>query len=92
MVLNRNKVYDVYTCKPQFYYVKVGLRGSKLHRHVFVMGFKSVYRYVYPCLPIMYSARRVCIYQKHYLANYIVGHENSWSVEPTGSDKVVSAN
>ena len=41
MFLSRNKENNVYPCKPQFYYMKVGLRGSKLYtiRHVFVMGF-----------------------------------------------------
>ena len=34
---SRNKKYNVYPCKPQFYYIKVGLRGSKLYRRVFVM-------------------------------------------------------
>ena len=28
---------NVYPCKPQFHYIKWGLRGSKLYRHVFVM-------------------------------------------------------
>ena len=28
---------NIYPCKPQFYYIKVGLRGSKLYGHVFVM-------------------------------------------------------
>ena len=37
MFLSRNKKRNVYFCKPQFYYVKEGLRGSKLYRHVFVM-------------------------------------------------------
>ena len=37
-VLSRNKKNNVFPCKPQFYYIKVGLRGSKLYRHVFVMG------------------------------------------------------
>ena len=37
MFLSRNKKNNVYPCKPQFYYIKVGLRGSKLYRHVFVM-------------------------------------------------------
>ena len=44
MFLNRNKKKNnVYPCKPQFYYIKVGLSGggggggSKLYRHVFVM-------------------------------------------------------
>ena len=37
MVLNRNKKINVYPCKPQFYYIKVGFGGSKLYRLVFVM-------------------------------------------------------
>ena len=38
MFFSRNKKSNAYPCKPQFYYIKVGLRGSKLYRHVFVMG------------------------------------------------------
>ena len=38
MFLSRNKKNKVYTCKPQFYYIKWGLKGSKLYRHVFVMS------------------------------------------------------
>ena len=34
---SRNKKNNVYPCKPQFNYIKVGLRGSKLYRYVFVM-------------------------------------------------------
>ena len=37
MFLRRNKKNNVYPCKPQVYYIKVGLRGLKLYRHVFVM-------------------------------------------------------
>ena len=37
MFLSRNKKNNVYPSKPQFYYIKWGLRGSKLHRRVFVM-------------------------------------------------------
>ena len=37
MFLSRNKKSNVYPCKPQFYYIKVGFDGSKLYRHVFVM-------------------------------------------------------
>ena len=40
MFLNRNKKNNVYPCKSQFYYnIKVGLRGSTLYRHVFVMSY-----------------------------------------------------
>ena len=35
--LSRNKKNNVYPCKPQFYYVKVGFKGSKLYRYVFLM-------------------------------------------------------
>ena len=37
MVLSRNKKNNVYPCKPQFYYIKWGLKGSELFRYVFVM-------------------------------------------------------
>ena len=36
--LSRNKKNNVYPCKPQFYYIKVGFKGSKLYRYVFVMA------------------------------------------------------
>ena len=29
MFLNRRKKHNVYTCKPQFYYIKVGFKGVK---------------------------------------------------------------
>ena len=38
MFLSRNKKINVYLCKPQFYCTKVGFKGSKLYRHVFVMN------------------------------------------------------
>ena len=37
MILSRNRKNNVYPIKPQFYCIKVGLRVSKLYRHVFVM-------------------------------------------------------
>ena len=30
MYLNRNKKNNVYPCKPQFYYIKVGFKGVKI--------------------------------------------------------------
>ena len=30
MVLSRNKKNNVYPCKPQFYYIKVGFKGVKI--------------------------------------------------------------
>ena len=41
MFLSRNKKASVYPCKPQFYYIKVGFKGSKLYRSVFVMDTKQ---------------------------------------------------
>ena len=41
MFLHRNKKNNVYPCKPQFYYTKVGFKGgSTLYRHVFVMRIR----------------------------------------------------
>ena len=37
MFKSKNKKNNVYPCKLQFYYIKVGLRGSRLYRHVFEM-------------------------------------------------------
>ena len=37
MFLNRINKNNVYPCKPQFYYIKVGFKGAKLNRYVFVM-------------------------------------------------------
>ena len=37
MFLSRNKKNNVYPCKPQFYYIKVGFKGSTLYRHIFMM-------------------------------------------------------
>ena len=37
MFLSRNKKNNVYPCKPQFYYTKVGFKGSNLYGYVFVM-------------------------------------------------------
>ena len=37
MFLSRNKKNNVYDCKLKFDYIKVGFKGSKLYRYVFVM-------------------------------------------------------
>ena len=42
MFLSRNKKNNVYPCKPQFYYIKVGFKGVKLYRHVFVMAVLQI--------------------------------------------------
>ena len=33
----KNKENNVYPCKPLFYYTKVGFKGSKFYRHVFMI-------------------------------------------------------
>ena len=43
MLLSRNKKNNVYPCKPQFYYIKWGLRGVKLYRYIFVMTIYHLY-------------------------------------------------
>ena len=43
MFLSRNKKNNVYPCKTQFYYIKWGLMGSTLYRHVFVMYWRFWY-------------------------------------------------
>ena len=37
MVWAKIRKNNVYPCKPQFYYIKVGFKGVKLNRRVFVM-------------------------------------------------------
>ena len=37
MFWSRSKKNNVDPCKPQLYYIKVGLKGSNLYRHVFVI-------------------------------------------------------
>ena len=40
MFLSSNKKNNAYLCKPQLYYIKVGVKGgSALYRHVFVMYY-----------------------------------------------------
>ena len=51
MFLNRSTKNNAYPCKPQFYYIKVGFKGSKLYRHVFVMR----------CLESIERTRNVCL-------------------------------
>ena len=41
MFLSRNKKNNVYPCKPQFYYIKVGFKGLK----IFVMEKKNAVEY-----------------------------------------------
>ena len=43
MFLSKNNKNNVYPCKPQFYYIKVGFKGVKLYRYVFVMLSPSLF-------------------------------------------------
>ena len=36
MFLSKNKKNNIYPCKPQFYYIKWGLKGSKLYIGMFL--------------------------------------------------------
>ena len=38
MFSSKNKKSNLCPCKPLFYYIKVGFKGSKLYKHVFVMS------------------------------------------------------
>ena len=46
-VLSRNKKINVYPCKPQFYCIKVCLKGSKLYKCVFVMTFFFLFFFLF---------------------------------------------
>ena len=71
MVLSRNKKNNVYPYKPKFYYIKVGFKGSKLYRHVFVMAYSR-------------AAAFACIDKKtSYFENFQIN--TSESVQPTMS-------
>ena len=49
MFLSRNKKNNVYPCKLQFYYIKVGFKGSTLYRQVFMMSILLKCHNVYFC-------------------------------------------
>ena len=61
MFLSRNKKNNVYPCKPQFYYIKVGLRGSKLYRYVFVMFMSQRHHFLQDCMCAQRRFRSACI-------------------------------
>ena len=45
MFLSRNKKNNVYTCKPQFYYIKVGFKGIK----IIYVCFRDACTYMISC-------------------------------------------
>ena len=50
MILSRNKKNNVYPCKPQFYYIKVGFKEN-LYRHVIVMTKDTTFLWIPVCFP-----------------------------------------
>ena len=52
MFLSKNKKNNVYPCKPQFYYTKVGFKGVKLYRHVFAMFEQYFFLFKYSLLSL----------------------------------------
>ena len=58
-VLNRNKKNNIYPCKPQFYYIKVGFKGVKLIEACFCVLFST-------CLcTFIYLFIKVCVVGTH---------------------------
>ena len=58
MLFSRNQKANVYSYKPQFYYIKVGFKGSKLYRYVFVMTWWIFLHFRKDRLPVWFTARR----------------------------------
>ena len=54
---------NVYPCKPQFYFIKVGFMGSKLYRHVFVMNSNGDFNNVV----LHYENTPILMYRKFHL-------------------------
>ena len=52
MFLSRNKKNNVYPCKPQFYYIKVGFKGVKIIYTCFRDDVCSVKNYVFMHLSV----------------------------------------
>ena len=73
------KTNNVYLCKPQFYYKKWGLRGSKLYRVVFVMSwlwhFMFIFLYFYKRVWVVNILRKVFI--KHRRTFGVLSFNNS---------------
>ena len=55
MVLSKNKKNNVYPCKPQFYYIKVGFKGVKIIQACFCYGF-----FIKSVTATTFNLRRVC--------------------------------
>ena len=68
MLLSRNKKNNVYPCKPQFYYIKVGFKGVKIIWACFCDEFyklDSVYTLV-----TLKVFRNVCIFMCFTIRKY----------------------
>ena len=49
----------MYPCKPQFYYIKVGCNGVKIHGHVFMMNSK--FKHINQCIQF-YHLVTICFF------------------------------
>ena len=61
MFLTRNKKNYAYPCKPQFYYIKVGFKGSKLYRRVFVMFCVFLFFFFFQKIDFDISCKLICM-------------------------------
>ena len=55
---------NVYPCKPQFYYVKVGCKGSTLHGHVFMILSKRGLHYQIHCYFLLGTCENLLQYKR----------------------------
>ena len=59
---------NVYPCKPQFYYIKWGVRGSKLHGHAIMMNtssrFKTCVIALNMCMNLCFITSKTLLFEK----------------------------
>ena len=65
MFLSRKKKYNVYPCKPQFYYIKLGFKGVKIIWYVYVMAF-LLKRYLLNNVPSEFFVCRVDAFSERF--------------------------
>ena len=80
MFLSRNKKNNLYPCKPQFYYIKVGFKGVKIIQ----VCFRDVTRNSIPCCVSCSSLEARCC------MNYS-NENNTATWRPTFSSKTQNA-
>ena len=91
MFLSRNKKNYVYPCKPQFYYIKVGLKGSKLYRHVFMMKTKQSQSSRLSPAKFVYRAEYHCVLKSTIVGSVVSKIDSSnkkqWKIKEKRSNK-----